>query len=259
MFEEFEGKTVVLSGSSRGLGYSIAEEFLKYGARVTVSGSSVQHVDSARQELEKNHDPKNMMGFVGDLTQKHVVGNFIGEVVSAFDKIDVVVANLGGGSGSGGWDIPEDEWQRMFDLNFTSARYLAESTIRYLSKNNSPTKLLFISSIAALQSLGAPMPYTVAKSALNAYAKVLAEQVAESDINVNVVSPGNVLFEGGSWDKKVKKDEANVWEYIAKEVPLNRFARRQEIVDTVLFLASSRSAFTTGANVVVDGGQTKRL
>jgi 3-oxoacyl-[acyl-carrier protein] reductase len=116
---------------------------------------------------------------------------------------------------------------------------------------------VFIASIVGVESVRAPLAYSAAKTALHAYAKNLARAVASQGVRVNVVAPGNVLFDGGSWAAKLAEDPERVRGYIGAEVPLGRFGNPEEIADLVAFLASSRAAFITGACVVADGGQTR--
>jgi 3-oxoacyl-[acyl-carrier protein] reductase len=115
--------------------------------------------------------------------------------------------------------------------------------------------LLFISSIAGMEAFGAPTDYSTAKSAIIALAKNMARKLAPN-IRVNVIAPGNVYFEGGSWDEKIKQDKIRVDEIIKSTVPMNRFATPQEIADSAVFLCSNRASFITGTTLVVDGGQT---
>ena len=84
----------------------------------------------------------------------------------------------------------------------------------------------------------------------------MARKLASENIRVNVVAPGNVYFEGGSWDKKIQQDKKFVDEIIKSTVPMNRFATPQEIADCSVFLCSDRASFITGTTLVVDGGQT---
>ena len=93
------------------------------------------------------------------------------------------------------------------------------------------------------------------RSAIIALAKNMARKLAP-DVRVNVIAPGNVYFEGGSWDEKIKQDKKRVDEIIKSTVPMNRFATPQEIADSALFLCSDRASFITGTALVIDGGQT---
>src|SRR3954452_12123115 len=117
--------------------------------------------------------------------------------------------------------------------------------------------IVLVSSIAGLESLGAPIPYGTAKAALEHYAKDLSRRVGRHGVRVNTVAPGNILFPGGTWQRKLDADPAGVQSMIAAEVPLGRFGTPMEIGSAVAFLASDRAAFITGACMVVDGGQTR--
>ena len=139
-------------------------------------------------------------------------------------------------------------WQENFETALNSWAFLP--SIR--SNNGS---LLFISSIAGIEAFGAPTDYSTAKSAIHALSKNLARKLAPK-IRVNVIAPGNVLFPGGVWDQKRKKDERLVDEMLKVEVPMQRFATPEEIADSVIFLSSDRAKFITGTTLTIDGGQT---
>lgn len=107
--------------------------------------------------------------------------------------------------------------------------------------------------------MGAPVDYSVAKSAVMAFAKNLARKAAVDEVRVNCIAPGNIYFKGGSWDEKRKADPNGVKESIERFVPMRRFGRPEEIAAAVLFLVSECSSFTTGACLIVDGGQTASI
>jgi 3-oxoacyl-[acyl-carrier protein] reductase len=119
--------------------------------------------------------------------------------------------------------------------------------------------IVFVNSIVAVESTPAPLAYSSAKAALLNYTKNLARQVAADGIRVNTVAPGNIFFDGGSWDKHLQARRDEVLGYIASEVPMQRFGKPEEIADAVAFLASARASFVTGACLVADGGQTRSL
>jgi 3-oxoacyl-[acyl-carrier protein] reductase len=102
---------------------------------------------------------------------------------------------------------------------------------------------------------GAPTDYSTAKTAIISLSKNMARKLAPS-VRVNVIAPGNVYFEGGSWDEKIQQDEKRVDEIIKSTVPMNHFATPQEIADSAVFLCSDRASFITGITLVIDGGQT---
>ena len=172
-----------------------------------------------------------------------------------FGRLDCVVANVGSGTGERGAQLARAEWDRLYSVNLWTSVVLAQAALRRLRENGG--SIVLIASIAGLESLGAPIPYATAKAALIQYAAELSRVVAADGVRVNAVAPGNILFPGGSWERLTTSDPERWRSYLEREVPLARFGTPEEIADAVVFLASERSSFTTGACLVVDGGQTR--
>ena len=105
-------------------------------------------------------------------------------------------------------------------------------------------------------TIEAPIGYTTAKAGLEMFMKTMAVRFGKKGLRFNVVSPGNVLFEGSVWDRKLKADKVAVNSYLEQQVPLARFITPQEIADAVSFLASSRAQSITGIVLPIDGGQS---
>jgi len=116
--------------------------------------------------------------------------------------------------------------------------------------------IIMIASIYGREA-GGRMTYNVVKAAEISLAKSLAQQLAPMNIRVNSVSPGSILFEGGSWWKRQQDDPAGIAEFVKRELPFGRFGRAEEVGDVVAYLASSRASWISGTSIVVDGCQSR--
>ncbi len=249
-----ENKKVLITGASRGVGVAIAQGFLQENAKTCLVSRGSQALFENEQKLQKKYGEKNIFATKCDCTNVDSLKNLEKEVESEWGGLDVVIANIGDGQ-SVSDALPSDEqWQKTWNSNFESALQTARIFLPMLKKSKGC--LLFISSITGMEAFGAPTDYSTAKSAIIALAKNMARKLASDNVRVNVIAPGNVYFEGGSWDEKIQQDKKRVDEIIKSTVPMNRFATPQEIADSAVFLCSDRASFITGTTLVVDGGQT---
>jgi 3-oxoacyl-[acyl-carrier protein] reductase len=252
---KLEQKVVLITGSGQGLGKGIAEAFLSEGAKVVITDLLVDRLDMTRQELSQKYNESNVLSFCGDLTKNSDIIDCVNTAINYFGKIDILIANLGSGSSVPDWNVTDDEWKRMLDINFESARKVTTFVVPHMIKKGRGN-LLFISSIAGKEVIGAPLPYTVAKAAIIAYSKDLSVKLASKNIRTNVICPGNIYFKNGDWDRKLRADKQKVESMIEDKVPLNRFTSPEEVANLALFLASEKSSFITGSSITIDGGQT---
>jgi 3-oxoacyl-[acyl-carrier protein] reductase len=140
------------------------------------------------------------------------------------------------------------------EANFLSTAHLISLFSDNILKKNS--SIVCISSICSIKNLGCPITYATSKAALNSFVEQQAIKLAEINIRINSVVPGNILFDGSVWQKKIIDNKNNVKNMIKKSVPMKRFGTPEEVANSVLFLASNFSSFTTGCKIIVDGGQT---
>lgn len=250
-------KIAVVSGSSRGIGKAIAYGLLEEGAIVYLTGRDREQLDTVYKDFRKKFRDY-VYKFNGDLRSTKIILHLIHTILTEHKRLDVVVANLGSGGSKVGWDVEDEFWEESMDINFYSAVKLARESIRVMMKQKSGN-IVFISSIAGCEAISAPVPYSAAKAALLSYMKNTAHLVAPHGIRMNAVSPGNIYFKGGTWDQKMKENHDWVEKYIEESVPLQSFGKPGDIADIVCFLASDRASFITGANIIVDGGQTRSL
>ena len=252
-----KNKVSLVSGSSRGIGKAIACGLLKEGAIVYITGRNKEMLDSAYNDFKSQFGGR-VYKFSGDLTNTDTIENLLNDILNKHNRLDIVVANIGSGRFKSGWDVEDELWMKSFDINFFSSVKLSREAIRVMIPQKSGN-IVFISSIAGCEAIPAPVEYSSAKSALLSYVKNTSNLVASMGIRLNAVSPGNIYFEGGTWDIKLNENKEVVEKYIKESVPLQRLGRAEEISDAVCFLSSDRTSFVTGANFVVDGGQIKRI
>lgn len=252
------GKVALVAGSSRGIGKAIARAFLMEGCRTVITGRQPVPLAETTREFESAFGRDLVMPCEGDLTRADFIRKMIGNIRERWERIDCLVANIGSGKGKGGWALEEADWSGMFETNLWGSLRLVTEALHEMTHAGRGS-ITFVASIAGVETTPAPLPYCVAKTALISYSKNLSRVVAEYNVRVNCVAPGNILFAGGTWEKHLAERKEEVMRYISTEVPMRRFGRPEEIADLVVFLSSDRAAFITGACVVADGGQTRSL
>lgn len=246
-------KRVLITGGSRGIGYEMARSFLDQGAEVIILGRSLVNLDKAMAHLTEETNSTKIHCYSLDCADSAGWELAINDLVAKVGGLDIAIANVGDGRGSQEALPNADIFSEAWKVNFITAEETARATIPLLkaSKGN----FLFVSSIAGIEAIGAPTPYSVAKTAIISLTKQLARRLAPS-VRVNCIAPGNIYFKGGSWDEKMKIDPSKVQAIIESGVPMKRFGKPEEIADAAVFLCSERASFITGACLIVDGGQT---
>jgi 3-oxoacyl-[acyl-carrier protein] reductase len=250
---------VFVAGSSRGIGRAIAAALLNEGARVVITGRDAASLEKAAGELRGKFGADRVLAIDGDFGDAETIASAYAETVKRFGKIDHLVANLGTGSGKPGWEQDEKEWTRLLEANFLASVRLTQAVLPHLLANAEGGSVLYISSIVAVEATAAPLPYSAAKAALNNYAKNLARQLGAQKVRVNTIAPGNIFFEGGSWERHLEARREAVESMLNAEVPQHRFGKPEEIASLACYLCSPLAAFATGSCYVMDGGQTRSM
>ncbi len=251
---------ILVTGSSRGIGYGIASHFLQEGATVVLTGRDEQKLLLAKDMLAKEFDMDRIEFFAGDLGDS-IVRQRLNAVLLP-KGLDHLVCNVGSGRSVPILQETQEEWRRMLDINLLQAAALVQdlrSLLAASAKGERGASLTFVGSICGIEAIGCPLAYASSKAALWAYAKNLARSLSNDGIRVNMVSPGNINFPGSVWETKLAQDPSLVQSMLEREVPLRRFGSLDEVASAILFLTSQRASFITGANLVVDGGQTRGL
>jgi 3-oxoacyl-[acyl-carrier protein] reductase len=256
---QLENQVAFVAGSSRGIGKAIAAVLLTEGASVVLTGRDEASLNAARAELSTESTRDRILAIPGDFTNASTIAGAFTRTTQRFGRIDHLIANLGTGSGKLGWDQPDEEWHRLFELNFFASTRLTQAVLPHLFHNPNGGSILYISSIVAIEATPAPLPYSAAKAALVNYSKNLARQLGPNKIRVNTIAPGNIYFPGGSWERHLANRREAVESMLQTEVPQQRFGTPEEIASLAAYLCSPQAAFATGGCFVMDGGQTRSL
>lgn len=247
-----ENKVVFVTGSSRGIGLSIAKSFLCEGAKVILNGRSKKELDVALNFC----DSSNANAIVADLTRASDIDNLIKKIIDLYGQLDILVCNIGSGRSVPPGEESSEEFLRVFEINFLTASNIIQAVRPIMNKKNG--SITCISSICGLEVIdGAPLTYSIAKAALNSYVKGIARPLSKEGIRINAIAPGNILFDGSVWDKKNKDFPLEVKKMLSKNVPLGRFGKPEDISNMVLWLSSDCAKFVTGSIFRVDGGQVR--
>jgi 3-oxoacyl-[acyl-carrier protein] reductase len=200
-------------------------------------------------------DDSRVLPVVADVSRPEGIERVINGAVERFGGIDVLVNNVGLGGGSTLLDTPDTDWQEAIDQTLMPAVRASRLAVPHMQRRGGGA-IVIIASIFGREA-GGRMTYNAVKAAQISLGKSLAQQLAPSNIRVNTLSPGSILFEGGSWWRRQQQDPAGIAEFVTRELPFGRFGRAEEVGDVVAFLASPRASWVSGTSVVVDGCQSR--
>ena len=252
MYSDLNNKKVLVTGSSFGIGLEIAKNFSDAGSVVALNGRDSNKLKKAAKDI---YNSKIVLGNVED---PKIAKKIATKAVSLLNGLDILVCNVGiGKSVKPGFEKHQD-WHTSFKKNFFSTTNIIEASKKHLIKSKG--NIICISSICGIEYIkGAPITYSVAKSALNFYVKVNSRILGQKGVRINAIATGNILFKGSDWEKKLNKNRKVITRSINSNVALKKFGNPKSIADICLFLASEKSHFVTGSVWIADGGQVKQL
>ena len=258
---ELENQKILITGSQSGIGKGIAESFLKENASVILTGRKKKILSQTHSELKKKYPTSEVFQFLGDLNNNEKLDELLKFIKFSTKSIDHLICNIGNGVSENTFNPNLDEFKRMLEINLLNAVRMVDLIYPFLRESAKLEKsfpsVIFIGSICGVESIGCPVAYAASKSALVSYAKNISLILGRKGIRVNIVSPGNIYFEGSTWEKKKNDNPDFVKKLIKEKVPLQCFGDIEDVSNSVVFLASKKSKFVNGANWIVDGGQTQ--
>jgi len=257
-----DGKVAVITGSSRGLGLASAQALAAEGCSVTLCGrteatlhDAAATVARAGGSARQGPSHERVLTVAADVSTEGGVRAVIDRTVATFGGIDVLINNVGLARGGGLLETSDADWQEAIDQTLMPAIRASRLAVPHMQRRGGGA-IVMIASIFGREA-GGRMSYNAVKAAEISLAKSLAQQLAPSNIRVNSVSPGSILFEGGSWWKRQQADPEGIAAFIRQELPFGRFGTPEEVGSVVAFLASPRASWISGTSIVVDGCQSR--
>ena len=245
------GRKAVVTGGTRGIGHAIARRLAQEGCGVGICGRDEARLDAVLEDFESAD--LDVVGAPCDVGDGEAVTRWTAAMAERLGGIDIVVANVSALAGA----PSEASWRAGFEIDILGTVRTVEAAMPHLERSDAAA-IVTVSSTAGVESFGGVRPYNSVKAALINYTSNLANALAGEGIRANCVSPGTIFFKDGVWDTRRREDPERYRAALARN-PTGRMGTPEEVADAVAFLASPLSAFTTGANLVVDGGLTQRV
>lgn len=247
------GKIAIVTGASRGIGNRIARSLAREGAHLCICARNEEGLQIAASELREIG--VEVEAVVADVATNQGATQVVTAAEERFGGLDVLINNVGGSIWTPFLEISDEEWLRVFNMSFFSAVRVSRAAIPLMERRGGGS-IVNISSIFG-REIGGPISYNAAKAALISMTSNLAQEMAKKKIRVNSVAPGSILFPGGSWERRLKADPEGIRNFVQANIPFGRFGTPEEVADVVVFLASERASWVTGACLNVDGGQSR--
>lgn len=242
-----DGKVAIVTGGTRGIGFTIVKEFLKNGAQVALAGSREETVNGALAKLAEEGYSENVMGISPSLTDPEAVKAAFDSVVERFGHLDVLCNNAGVSSRTALVDYTLEEFEQVIDLNVNAVFVCTQAAARIMIEQGTGGSIVNTSSMVGKYGQPSGSAYPTSKFAVNGFTLSIARELAKYNIRVNAVAPGVTHTD------MVDALPESVIKPLIDSIPLGRMGEPEDIACACMFLASDMSSYISGAVIPVDG------
>lgn len=239
-----KGKTAIVTGGTRGIGFAIVKKYLENGANVAIAGSRQESVEKAMEKLPEYED--RIMGIWPDICSPDEVAEAFASVKEKFGRIDILANNAGLSSRTSLYEYTLEEFSKIMDINVKAVFVCSQAAARIM-KEQGDGVIINTSSMVGEYGQPSGSAYPTSKFAVNGLTKSLARELAKDKIRVNAVAPGVTRTDMLSALPQEMVDR------ISAGIPLGRVGEPLDIANAYLFLASELSSYVTGVTLRVDG------
>ncbi|UCG56433.1 MAG: SDR family oxidoreductase [Phycisphaerales bacterium] len=243
------GKTALVTGGNRGIGFAIARGLAEHGADVVLVARTAKELAQAKTQIQKQTQ-RRVWTFVFDLENTEKIEGLFDEIVTQTGGVDILVNCAGITIRSPAEDVSLDMWDRVHRVNLTSVLRMSQAFCRHRKSAGKGGKIINIGSLTCSAARPTTAAYASSKSGLMGLTRTLAVEWAKYSINVNAVGPGYITTE---LTKPLWSDK-DFTKWVLSETPLGRWGQPEDLIGAAVLLASSAGDFITGQTIYVDGG-----
>ena len=249
---QLKDKVALITGGSKGIGLRTALCLAQEGCHIAIIARGAEDLEQAAAQISTSG--VQVATIQADVCQAEEASQAIAACVHQLGSLDILVNNVGGNVGSPKlMDSTDAEWLATFDLNVHVAVRMTRLAVPHM-RGRPGAAVVHISSISGwTEQLAGSGQYGSSKSALIFLTEIMALELAADGIRVNAVSPGSIIWEGGSWDNARQTQTEAFTTYEKEGFPMGRLGHPEEVADVIAFLASSRANWINGRNIPVDG------